>query len=1339
MSTESEKQKRTSRTTKSNGGGTRKRSANAGMGASLFEVSSEDVESLKDDELRELVARLCKATLLEERLPTTCVTWGGDQREPDGGIDVRVQLRAVDPLPNGSWLRWRSVGFQVKATEMPPAKIKKEMCPNDSLQSSIQELLQVGGAYIIAARDSVADQRYKERVAAMRECAAGLLQDGNSGCVDYYDSRRLADWASEYPTVVAWLHSKKQGGALHGWGSYGQWATSERMPDGNYPPFLPDEKARLIDLNYPGRVFNLIEGVERVRDVLREGGRSVRLVGLSGVGKTRFVQALFETGVGLGRLDESLAVYADIGRETIPPPDVVLERLIASKKRAVLIIDNCVSALHRRLVKQLGSAPFGTRVSLLTVEYDIREDLPEDTNAFRLEGASISLIEEMVRVRFQSISGVDSETIARFSDGNFRIAIALAGSVGKKGSLAGLSDSELFDRLFFQRHGEDDGLRGVAEICSLVYSFDGMNGDGELKALADLAEISVQKLRRFVSILEDRGLIQRRGVWCAVLPQAIANRLAADALRYVTYDSIRRCVVGGGINNESRLLRSFSRRLGYLHESGAAREIVKQWLLPDGLIGGVLDLERWPFYSELLSNVSPVDPEGALHVIECLTGNGCSNCIIDGYKSAIVGDSCKGGSFCEGVERIIMVLRSIAYEGVLFDRCLNVLLKFAAVEEGLGNLNKRKFACEILESMFFVRLSGTHAKTNRRLIWLEGVLRSGGESVRSVACRCLSNALESQEFWSHCKFDFGSRTRDFGWQPSDEQKRDWLKRFVNLSVEIGRGELPVSSAVREILASRFRILWLIGMKDELAEAVRALSLNGWEEGSVAIRDLIKYDSKEIVDEDMKMLRDLEDAIRPQGLLSRLRVAVLSFRAWETSLGDGGVSELWRYDKVQNVRGLGWELVQEGVNISKAAHFLVGLEGGRDSLMKYVLGKSMATHAFDMTRIWGVLLEEFGLRPDGERDAAVLKGFLEGVSKRSPELFDVFLDDVEGKSSLVRYIPFLQSCAPFDGVACARLLRLMDGREIFAGDFVCIGYARSFQMASDEDVAIVLERLLKMEGGSFASIRILACYIRGGLGRVGACLLRVAYDVLEVALLLWVGRGVKQVSVGDLDFDFKSIIEYFWGYGVDEGVAEDEARRILRRLVEKGKAECMWPVFDFKEGMKAIFDVRTEAALDILVGDDGGIEDWFRRSSFQQGYSYSSISGVSVDVLVRWCRAGGECRWVNIACIIPAIVPSANSGISGCRWQWSSQVVSFLAQAPNPSDVAGVLVKRLCPVAWSVSEAEALRQRLPLLDQLESMLDVAYSDKVEEWRKWLRDKIYSREQWEADYLAKEGFE
>jgi len=447
------------------------------MEGSLFEVSAEDVESLKDDELRELVARLCKATLLEEGLPTTCVTWGGDQREPDGGIDVRVQLRADDPLPNGSWLRWRSVGFQVKATEMPPAKIKKEMCPNGSLQSAIQELLQEGGAYIIAAHDSVADDRYQKRVAAMRECSGGLLKPGYSACVDYYDRQRLADWANEYPTVVAWVHAKTRGGALQGWEPYGQWATSKRMPDGKYPPFLPDEKARFFDTRDPKRGLNLIEGIDLVREVLRKGiervnekeGRPVRLVGLSGVGKTRFVQALFEANVGSEALNQTLAVYADAGRTLNPHPAVVLNRLISRKKQAILIVDNCSPTLHRELAEQLGNAD-GGGVGLLTVEYDIRTDKPNETQVFRLENGSVDLVERVVMEQFPGISRVDVRTIAEFSDGNSRVAIALASAVGQTASLAGLSDEELLDRLFWQRNEPNDALQRAARACSLVYS-----------------------------------------------------------------------------------------------------------------------------------------------------------------------------------------------------------------------------------------------------------------------------------------------------------------------------------------------------------------------------------------------------------------------------------------------------------------------------------------------------------------------------------------------------------------------------------------------------------------------------------------------------------------------------------------------------------------------------------------------------------------------------------------------------------------------------------------------------------------------------------------------------
>lgn len=1365
MSTESKKQKRTSRTTKSNEGGTRKRSANAGMGASLFEVSSEDVESLKDDELRELVARLCKATLLEERLPTTCVTWGGDQREPDGGIDVRVQLHDKDSLLDSRWLHWKSVGFQVKATEMRPAKIKKEMCPNGSLQSAIQELLQEGGAYIIAAHDSVADDRYQKRVAAMRECSDGLLKPGYSACVDYYDRQRLADWANEYPTVVAWVHAKTRGGALQGWEPYGQWATSKRMPDGKYPPFLPDEKARFIDTRDPERGLNLIEGIDLVREVLRKGiervnekeGRPVRLVGLSGVGKTRFVQALFEADVGSDALDQELAVYADAGRTLNPPPAVVLDRLISSKTRAVLIIDNCAPSLHRELVAELGKPGSKARVSLLTVEYDIREDLPEDTEVFRLEESSDGLIERFIRTRFCNVTPTDAKTIAQFSSGNFRVAIALAESVRRKGSLAGLSDSELFDRLFWQRHGEDKDLRSAAEVCALVYSFDGKRDDGELRSLACLADMSVQKLRRFVSELEKRGLVQKRGVWRAILPQAIANRLAADALEYVSYESIERQIVAQdpSVIDETRLLRSFSRRLGYLHDSEEAREIVGQWLSPDGLLGVALESNRWSLYTELLNNVAPVDPEGALEVIERLVGNGSADIVIERYKSSIDADFLKWYEKCvdpniilaahkedesprKGRDRVITLIRSIAYYEDLFGRCLDVLLKFAVAEEkGRLIFERQRPACEILESMFFVVLSGTLAKTDLRLKWLDDALRSSDEVVRSIACRCLSNALESQGFSSSYNFDFGARERDSGWRPSKEEKRDWYAKFIDLAVKIAIDSSHASEEVRGVLARKFGALWLAGMTDKLREAVHTLSATGWEEGWSAIREAIKLHGGEMEAADLKSLRELDHVVCPRSFLSRLRVLTLGGHLGLV-LSEGEGSPDWWHDVDKHVQQLGREFSQEEHLMPEAARLVTG--GGRcgDPTFKLALGKSIAVQVSDMKKMWDALLEGFESWPEKERDESVLKGYLEGVFDLDVVLFNKLLDGAMERSSLVRYVPSLQSCAPLGGRERDRLLGLMKRLDICAFDF-CNGWnnqiGRKLPDGSypDAQVAAVLKSLLGMKDGALVALQKLSLFQRRNL--VDRSLSNVAYDVLESVLLAIASGAIKLGGPGDVECDVENVVRCFLRRAAGDDVEEGEvrARQIMRRLVDGGESSIVLSS-DFMKIIGAFFDVQPRAALDVFVGDDEGFEADSRRSAFARNELFSDVhgraSGVPEEVLLKWCESGSPGRWLRAANSVCLVVQAAEETEGGCRWQWSSQAVALLNKSPDPCKVAEVLVKRIRSTFRAGNMSENLEELLPLVDQLSKILGAAHADKIELWKKDLLDAIDDEKQREA---------
>lgn len=1352
MNTDRKTQKKVSRTARKDGGGTQRHSAPEGVETLLFEVSAQDVALLKDDELRELVARLCQATLLEEGLPTTCVTWGGDQREPDGGIDVRVQLRADDPLPNGSWLRWRSVGFQVKATEMPPAKIKKEMCPNGSLQSAIQELLQEEGAYIIAAHDSVADQRYRGRVDAMRGCTADLLADRRSAHVDYYDSQRLANWVNAYPTVVAWVYAKKRGGVRQGWEPYGQWATSKRMPDGKYPHFLPDEKARFIDPRDRERTFNLIEGIERVREVLRKGierageedGKPVRLVGLSGVGKTRFVQALFEEDVGSDALDPVLAVYADVGRETIPSPAVVLGRLISSNKPAVLIMDNCAPSLHRELVAELGKAGSKARVSLLTVEYDIREDLPEDTEVFRLEGGSDDLIERIIRTRFSNVTPVDADTIARFSNGNFRVAIALAESVRSKGSLAGLSDSELFDRLFWQRHGEDKELRSAAEVCALVYSFDGKRDDGELRSLACLADMSVQKLRRFVSELEKRGLVQKRGVWRAILPQAIANRLAADALGYVSYESIERQIVAQdpSVIDETRLLRSFSRRLGYLHDSEKAREIVGKWLSPDGLLGADPEHGRWSFYTELLSNVAPVDPEGVLSIIERLISSNKLRFVIEGGLDSgslwLTGDD-----LGDGRVRLLVLLRSIAYDAHLFERCLDVLLRFSIVE-----YDRQGAAGQIIESMFLLGLSGTHAKTSQRLKWLEERLRSDDESVRSLACRCLSKALKSRALSSGYDFDFGARRRDFGWQPTDGDKNDWYVKFIDMSVKIVGEALPVSSDVKNVISERFRDLWAVaikveGVKNSLSRAVRSFvdagQEEGWEEGWSAIRTTIFYDGKNVAEEDQNVLKELEKVARPKGLLSLLQVLLFGNHLGITFSDALDYSERER-EAYELAKGFGRELVKSELLYPEAARLVT--EGGRhgDPASRYALGKSMSVHASDMSKMWGVLLEGFESWPVKERDKSVLNGYLEGVFDRDVALFNRLLDEAMERPSLVKHVPSFQALAPLDSQGCDRLLALMKCPDVHAMDFYHGWSGQSGRRLADGSypdgaVAVILKSLLRMKDGVLAAVKILSLYVFQRTSPVERGLFMLACEVSE-SVLLAMGSGAIELGRTDgLEYDVENVVRYFWGaaVGVDDEDRETRARHIMRRLVDEGES---WIVIssDFMKILGAFFDVRPRAALDVLVGDDEGFEADSRRSAFARDELFSDgyvlASGIPEEVLLEWCESGSPGRWLHAANSVCSVVQAAEETGGEGRWQWSSQAVALLNKSPDPCRVAEVLVKHIRPTFWAGNMSENLEERLPLIDQLSKILGAEHADKIDLWRNQLLDEIDDEKKREA---------
>ena len=333
------------------------------------------------------------------------------------------------------------------------------MRPNGELRSVISELSDISGAYIIVSgTDSTSPTALGNRLNAMFESVSDIDNAANLK-LDFYDRDRLAGWVRNHPSLVLWVR-ERIGEAIHGWHPFDNWSKS---PGGVEEEYLLDDEVRILDaVNFRSDGMTAVEGINRLRTILQCPASSVRLTGLSGVGKTRLLQALFDERIGENPLNPLQVFYTDVSYSPIPNPRNFAERLIALQQPAILAVDNHPPNLHRLLTSVCTAS--GSLVSLITVEYDVREDQPEETQVFRLEPASIALIKSMIQKRFTHISRIDAGTIAEFSGGNARIAIALSNTINRGETLADLKDDDLFQRLFYQRRETNNNIISTPKI-----------------------------------------------------------------------------------------------------------------------------------------------------------------------------------------------------------------------------------------------------------------------------------------------------------------------------------------------------------------------------------------------------------------------------------------------------------------------------------------------------------------------------------------------------------------------------------------------------------------------------------------------------------------------------------------------------------------------------------------------------------------------------------------------------------------------------------------------------------------------------------------------------------
>lgn len=1223
----------------------------------MFEITGNDIALVNDTDLRALIGRLCEAELRRQGHPVSHVTWGGNQTARDGGLDVHV---ALPPGTNVDGFILRpETGFQVKKPDMPRGEILDEMKPEGMVRPVIVDLAKAAGAYIIvSSTGSTAFSALKNRKKAMADAVEGI-EDASKLALDFYDRNRVATWLRDHPGLIPWVRFLI-GKSIPGWQSFGSWSRAPGKTDDSY---LFDAEARIkTGDEKEGEGLSAVDGINRIRDVLRQPRQVVRLVGLSGVGKTRLCEALFDDKVGNRELDPSLAYYTNVAEDPNPPPIGLASDLIAARRRGILIIDNCPFELHGELARVAREA--NSTISVITVEYDIRDDQPEGTDVFALDTSSLPLIEKLVARRYPQVSQIDAGTIAQFSGGNARVALALAATVGKNDSVSKLSDADLFKRLFQQRHEHDPDLLLIAQACSLIYSFEGVKTEGEgaeLPVLAGLVGKPVSEVYAAVAELKRRDLLQERAQWRAVLPHAIANRLAALALQNIPAATIVKTLVADA---PPRLRRSFSRRLGYLDGSKEARSIVQACLAPGGMLADIPNLgedER-----TMLANVAPVMPDETLAAIE--------HALKDADEPTLA-----------KTRYVVRLLRSLAYEPEQFDRAVSLLIKIALAAKNDGDSG----AAGIVPSLFYIVLSGTHAPIAMRLKVLEGLLKSDESGLRALGLKSLDAVLKTNHFTSAHGFEFGARSRDYGYYPpTGKDVQDWYGAVLHLISPLALSDAPAAPAVRTAIAHEFRGLWSnAGQVDALEALISQIANRGfWREGWIAVRQTRIHDGEHMPADIRERLTALEETLRPKDLVDKVKGVVL---------GSGHSIDLDDLDEVENddyegaiarmnqtVENLGKDVANDGEAFRT---LLPGLVRGGSRVPLFGVGLGSSTE--QPYEIWQAFVTEFSATD--KPDTGLMGGFLLGLQKRDAALASKMLDEAVEHPSVGIYFPHLQARVTVDIQGVRRLHRALEIERADITQFYALGYGRASDGIPGPEFRNLLIAIARKPGGLTVALEILSMrLVANGIDKQGP-----VPEVAETGRVLLDAFEFHPRN-GRTDHEDREL-----GQIAQVSLSGDEGIPIVRSIIRKlmvavGRYDIH--AYEQDDLVAGLLRVHPLIVLDeAFSGDAEAKEKAVQVFADFQRFRKNPMGVVSDDVLLAWCDADPTVRYPLMAASAGLFKRPANNE----PHEWLPLASKLLARSPDPHAVLKEIVRRLRPWSWSGSLATKLEGRLKLLEQL----------------------------------------
>ena len=589
----------------------------------------------------------------------------------------------------------------------------------------------------------------------------------------------------------------------------------------------------------------------------------IRLLGLSGLGKTRILFEIFRpqenNNDSLLLSNRALYVNCNDYPNQINFPEI-LTKIKNEKADAILIIDNCDLATHRLIVRNLNG------LSLISIDSNPEEDdRRNDTSYIKIGKKEISdIVEKIIDKDFSFLEKDKIELIKQFSQGIPLMAVLLGESVreSEKQPVGKLDDKELLDKLLGEK-GKQTDWRTILKSCSLFDHFGFENDLAEqYKFIAvnekiTVSDSSVQvRLKTFLEVInhyQKREIFEKRGRFLSIRPFPLAMYLAEEWLESCTSERLLEVITDIASLEEPHrktLTNSFADQMKYLEYNDNAKMIVAKIVGVDSPFDNaeVLNTELG---SRLFRSFAEVNPVAV------------SLNFSHQFLNKTTEELLKIG---DGRRNIVWALEKLCFHKNTFTESAKVLYAFAVAENETWGNN----ATGQLKQLFHILLSGTEANLKERWSVIEWGLNKNDEQFTKLAIKLMQSGLNAGHFHRMGGAEKQGTKQLQDNYPTPNEISEYWNNILSKLTEIIESNNQFSDLASEIVADSIRQIFHFGFATTIIphlEKIIVIKNNDWDKGFENLKMTLHYDKKEMSEKNIETVQKLISSLTKTDFIS----------------------------------------------------------------------------------------------------------------------------------------------------------------------------------------------------------------------------------------------------------------------------------------------------------------------------------------------------------------------------------------------------------------------------------------------------------------------------------------